>query len=487
MVTHQAFSNHLRIISEHFQVTSQDKVLQFSAYSFDQSIEQIFSTLISGATLFIRGPEIWTPEEFIRVIDEQMLTIVNIQPAYWLQWSQAAIKYNAITGQSLKLVIVGGDAILPEQLHLWSKTPMKHCRLLNAYGPTETTITASTFDLSLLDNEGSQIFRVPIGRALPNRRFYILDRWRQPVPVGVPGELYISGDCLAKGYLNQSSLTEERFLADPFTGQSSGRKMYRTGDQARFLPSGDVEFLGRVDTQVKIRGFRIELGEIETVLENYPLISEAVVLPREIHNRSVPGHGQVGTPSDKRLVAFLVINGSIENESQSLNDLRESLKTRLPAYMLPSAFVILETIPKTLSGKVDRKALNSLAIVDETQPVVGNAFVAPRSPVEEELARIWSEVLGVEKVGVFDNFFELGGHSLLATQLISRIRETYHVNLALKKLFESPTIDTISQVITQDLVEIIQKSEADNEIQQILAEIDSLSDDEIFKMLGDSQ
>jgi acyl carrier protein len=155
--------------------------------------------------------------------------------------------------------------------------------------------------------------------------------------------------------------------------------------------------------------------------------------------------------------------------------------------MLPSAYVILESIPKTLSGKVDRKALNSLAIVDETQPVVGNTYVAPRSPVEEELARIWSEVLGVEKIGVFDNFFELGGHSLLATQLISRIRETYHVDLALKKLFESPTIDTISQVITHDLVDDMQKSETDNEIQQILAEIDSLSDDEILKMLGDSQ
>ncbi len=441
----------------------------------------------SGATLFIRGPEIWTPEEFIHVIDEHKLSIVNIQPAYWLQWSQVAIKNNAVNGQSLKLVIVGGDAILPEHLHLWSQTPMNHCRLLNAYGPTETTITASTFDLSLLDDQRTQIFRVPIGRALPNRRFYILDRWKQPVPVGVPGELFISGDCLAKGYLNQPSLTEERFLTDPFTGQSSGQKMYRTGDQARFLPSGDVEFLGRVDTQVKIRGFRIELGEIESVLENYPLIKEAVVLPREIHTRSLPGLEQVKTHSDKRLVAFIEINGSSINESQSLNDLRASLTTRLPAYMLPSAYVILESIPKTLSGKVDRKALNSLAIVDETQPVVGNTYVAPRSPVEEELARIWSEVLGVEKIGVFDNFFELGGHSLLATQLISRIRETYHVDLALKKLFESPTIDTISQVITHDLVDDMQKSETDNEIQQILAEIDSLSDDEILKMLGDSQ
>jgi acyl carrier protein len=217
------------------------------------------------------------------------------------------------------------------------------------------------------------------------------------------------------------------------------------------------------------------------------LIKEAVVLPREIHTRSLPGLEQVKTHSDKRLVAFIVINGSTINESQSLNDLRASLTTRLPAYMLPSAYVILESIPKTLSGKVDRKALNSLAIVDEAQPVVGNTYVAPRSPVEEELARIWSEVLGVEKIGVFDNFFELGGHSLLATQLISRIRETYHVDLALKKLFESPTIDTISQVITHDLVDDMQKSETDNEIQQILAEIDSLSDDEILKMLGDSQ
>ena len=253
MISHCALANHCRVMKDHFEILPSDKVLQFSAYSFDQSIEQILVTLIAGATLYIRGPEIWTPEEFIQVIDEQKLTVVNIQPAYWLQWSQAAMRKSISIAGSLRLVIIGGDAILPEHIYLWSKTPMKHCRILNAYGPTETTITASTFDLSSENYEQSAVLRVPIGRPLPNRWFYILDQHNQPVPIGVPGELYISGDCLAKGYVNQPELSAEKFIENPFFESQPGKKMYRTGDLVRYLPSGDVEFIGRVDTQVKVR------------------------------------------------------------------------------------------------------------------------------------------------------------------------------------------------------------------------------------------
>jgi amino acid adenylation domain-containing protein len=486
MVSHRALSNHLRVMVDHFKILSSDRVLQFSAYSFDQSIEQILVTLVGGATLYLRGPELWTPEQFMDVIDDQKITIVNIQPAYWLQWSQAAIKSPSVDAKSLKLVIIGGDVILPEHVNLWSQTPMKNCRLLNAYGPTETTITASTFEISPADYGQSGITRLPIGKPLQNRWFYILDKHNQPVPIGVPGELFISGDCLANGYINQPAMTAERFMPNPFIIHQPGQRMYRTGDLARYLPSGDVEFLGRVDTQVKVRGFRIELGEIETILESHPLLREAVVLARE---------GKFGTPqdtgsgesiADKKLVAYLTLHPE-ENEKLILSDLREFLKTRLPGYMVPSAFVILNSIPQTISGKVDRKALAFIPVPDEAHINAGNAYVAPRTPVEVELATIWSEVLGVEKIGIFDNFFELGGHSLLATQLISRIREKYLVDLPLRKLFESPTIDTISMVIAQELLNQMQTPEADAEIQNILAEIDTLSDDEILKLLGENQ
>jgi amino acid adenylation domain-containing protein len=492
MIAHQALSNHCRVMKEQFQITPTDNVLQFSAYSFDQSIEQILVTLISGATLFIRGPEIWTPEEFIRVIDEQQLTVVNIQPAYWLQWAQAAMMKTPPVAQSLKLVIIGGDAILPEHIHLWSKTPMKGIRLLNAYGPTETTITASTFEILVDDDVLSDAFRVPIGKPLPNRWFYALDKLHQPVPIGVPGELYISGDGLAMGYINQPEMTAERFIINPFYNHlpavdQPGQKMYRSGDLVRYLPSGDVEFLGRVDTQVKVRGFRIELGEIETILEAYPHIREAVVLAREGKTSPSPKNETKSILSEKRLVAYLTLKANVEKDEIILNDLREYIKSRLPAYMIPSAFIILDTIPQTISGKVDRKALAQIPVSDELHTSVVNAYVTPRTPVEAELASIWSEVLGVEKVGVFDNFFELGGHSLLATQLISRIRDTYHVDLPLRKLFESPTIDTISTVIAQNLVNQIQTPDADDEIRSLMAELDTLSDEEILKLLGDSQ
>jgi hypothetical protein len=256
----------------------------------------------------------------------------------------------------------------------------------------------------------------PIGRPLPNTRAYVVDAHLKPVPVGVPGELLVGGVQLAAGYWNRPELTAEKFIADPFDA-APGARVYRTGDLVRYLPDGNIEYLGRIDNQVKVRGFRIELGEIEATLSGHPAIRETVVLARE------------DAPGDTRLVAYLVAKG----EAPSVSELKEFLARQLPHHMVPSAFVVLQALPLTPNGKVDRRALPA-------PEYTVTVYVAPRTPTEEILAGLWSDVLKVERVGVHDNFFEIGGHSLLATQLVSRVRRDLSVELPLRNLFASPTV-----------------------------------------------
>jgi hypothetical protein len=263
-------------------------------------------------------------------------------------------------------------------------------------------------------------FVVPIGRPIANTQIYILDMKLQPVPIGITGVLHIGGMQVARGYLNQSDLTAENFVPDPF-GQEPGARLYRTGDLARYLADGNIDLLGRSDYQLKIRGYRIELGEIESVLRQHPGVRENVVLARE------------DSPGDKRLVAYIVAS----DRQPEINELRDFLKRKLPDYMVPSAFVLLDCLPLTPNGKVDRRALPAPA---QSRAEQTNPFVAPRTPGEESLARIWAEVLKLEKLGIHDNFFDLGGHSLLATQVISRVRQTFAMDIALRALFETPTV-----------------------------------------------
>ncbi|MCA1568706.1 MAG: condensation domain-containing protein, partial [Acidobacteria bacterium] len=260
-----------------------------------------------------------------------------------------------------------------------------------------------------------------IGRPLANTQVYLLDGWMQPVPQGATGELYLGGDGLARGYLGRSGLTAERFVPHPF-GERAGARLYRTGDVARYLPDGEIEFLGRIDHQIKLRGFRIELGEIETVLATHPSIRQCSVLVRE------------DMPGDKRLVAYVV---GEDGRAATTGELRDLIKQKLPEYMIPSVFVMLDTLPLTPNGKVDRKQLPA---PEQTRETLEEEFAAPRTAVEEMLAGIWSQVLGVGRIGVRDNLFELGGHSLLATQIISRVRETFHVEVPLRSLFGAPTV-----------------------------------------------
>ncbi len=474
LISNQAISHHCRDIREHFRLVSDDRVLQFAAYSFDQSVEQVLATLITGATLVLRGPEVWPPGDFSRVVADFGLTVVNLPPAYWHQWVEDwDAADGAIPSQQLKLVISGGDVMHTETLRRWWETPMASARLLNAYGPTETTVTAMTYEVQ----PGFDESKIPIGRPPANRTIHVLDEHGKPVPIGVPGELHLGGAGLARGYLDRPEITAAHFVPDAFSDEP-GARLYRTGDLVRYRSDGNVEFLGRVDQQVKVRGFRIELGEIETALVRHPAVREVAVAAQD-------------TGVEKTLVAYMVpeqldgpvqsaVDGSrAEEERQPTpGELRSFLKESLPDYIVPSLFMWLDALPLTSSGKVNRRALPA---PEGVRPAMETDYVAPRTPVEEDLVAMWTEVLEVDRVGVHDNFFDLGGHSLIATQLVSRVRATYQLDLPLRRLFEAPSVASLARLIEESLV-----AEVDEEdMAALLDELEGLSEEEVEALLAD--
>ena len=301
-----------------------------------------------------------------------------------------------------------------------------HCGLTNGYGPTETAVVATMLHWSPFAIQSAPRLCASIGRPIANAQSYILDQWLNPVPVGIPGELYIGGAGLARGYLNQPELTESKFIRQPDSLLGSkGDRLYRTGDLVRYLPDGNIEFLGRLDHQVKVRGFRIELGEVENALSQFPGVTQAAVV--------VQGNGP-----DKVLVAYVVLS----NAQATITEIQDFLSTRLPQYMLPSRIIRLDALPLTASGKVDRKALRQSGY---GKLELGTPFIPPRNELEQHLTQIWKEVLDIEKIGVNDNFFQLGGHSLLATQVVSRLRDTLTSSIPLRDIFEAPTIAQLAQ------------------------------------------
>ncbi len=426
LIPHGAIANHCCIIQQAYALVYSDRVLQFASINFDASLEQIFPTLMVGATLVLRTSDVWTLTSFQKIISDFGLTVVNLPTAYWQQLAQEWVKTQVLDGNSqLRLVIVGGDVMLPEYVALWQQSPMSCVRLLNAYGPTETTITATLFEILPQFSEEINLKKIPIGRPLPNKTVYILDRYLQAVPIGVPGELYIGGVGLAKGYLNRPELTTEKFILNPFSTNPHSR-LYKTGDLARYLSDGNIEYLGRIDNQVKIRGFRIELGEIEAVLSQHGDLQASCVIARE------------ETPGDKRLVAYVVPH---QDYAPTISQLRQFLLHQLPTFMVPHAFVMLESLPLTANGKVDRRALPA----PDSRGELEVSFVAPRNQIEEILAQIWAQVLRVEQVGIHDNFFELGGDSILSIQIISRAKQA-GLQLTLKQLFAHQTIVELATV-----------------------------------------
>jgi amino acid adenylation domain-containing protein len=478
MIEHEALAKHCQSVVQHYQLNTADRVLQFASLNFDPSLEQILPTLMAGATLILRDEEMWSPADFNQKIAEHKLTVVNVPPAYWQQWTRETV--NTISppaNEQLRLVIIGGDTMLTETLRQWHKTPMNRARLLNAYGPTETTITALTFDIT--DASSS---RIPIGRPLPGRVALVLDQQMESVPAGIPGELYLGGTGVARGYLNHSELTAEKFIRarssesnqpssatdterrTPNTKLSSDdNRLYRTGDLVRWLPDGNLEFLGRADHQVKIRGMRIEPGEIEAVLTQHPTVHQAVVIARE----DIPG--------DKRLVAYLIAN---EGQQVSGSEIKTFLSQQLPESLIPSVVVMMDALPLTIGGKVDRRALPA---PERSATPREESYVAPRNPIEQELAQIWAELLRLERVGVEDNFFEIGGHSLLATQIASRVRQSFHVELPLRELFSSPTIAALARLVTAQQIE----RENSDELTALLNDLESLADDEVARLLAE--
>nr|WP_238360613.1 non-ribosomal peptide synthetase [Iningainema tapete] len=424
MIPHGALTNYTQAAAAEYNLNTSDRLLQFASISFDAAAEEIFPCLVRGGTLVLRTDAMLSSiHAFLEKCCELKLTVLNLPTAFWHQITSALARENCVLPKQLRLVIIGGEKALKMPLETWHKYVPPRVRLVNTYGPTETTIVATKCDLS------EPVWgEVPIGCAIPNVQTYILDKHLQPVPFGVVGELYIGGAGLAWGYLNRPELTAEKFIPHPYSQEADAR-LYKTGDLARYLSNGQIEFVGRIDHQVKVRGFRIELGEIEAVLSQHPDVLQTVVVARE----DVIG--------DKQLVAYIVVT---KQNPPNLSELRSFLQQKLPEYMIPVAFVFMDTIPLTPNGKVDSRALPA---PDTSSVCRSSSLTEPRNPTEEVLAAIWAQVLGVEKIGIHDNFFELGGHSLLGMQLISQASLAIGVEIPLKLLFEKQTIALLAQAI----------------------------------------
>ncbi|BAY81639.1 microcystin synthetase B [Calothrix parasitica NIES-267] len=471
--THRGLVNRLWWMQQTYQLTTDDRVLQKTPFSFDVSVWEFFWTLLFGATLIVAKPGGHKDSGYlVNLIREQQITTLHFVPSMLEAFlEEPELKYCT----SIKRVICSGEALTVElQNRFFTHLD---AQLHNLYGPTEAAIDVTAWGI------GHEIATpstpsIPIGTPIHNTQIYILDSHLRQVPIGVAGELYIGGDGLARGYLKRPDLTAERFIPNPFKktsppspllvkergaagfqtslesplfdkergavgGVRSSFKLYKTGDKARYLPDGNIEFLGRIDYQVKIRGFRIELGEIETVLSQHPEVKTAVVIAKyQSQNQN----------NNSRLVAYVV---PIQSETDELKtSLRSFLEAKLPNYMIPSAFVMLESIPLTPNGKIDRR---SLLAVDE-MGVKLQSQVPPRNPTEETIATIWKEVLKLEQVGVYDNFFDLGGNSLLATRINSRLRQTFELDLPLRSIFEKPTIVAIAEYVQAIQITIQQQN-----------------------------
>ena len=418
MVPHGALTNFLLSMAREPGLSAADTLLAVTTLSFDIAALELFLPLVNGAKVEVASrDEAVDGPRLIGRLKASGATVMQATPASWRLLLESGWE-----GDPALSVFCGGEALNRD---LAERLLGKAGAVWNLYGPTETTVWSTLAKVE--PGQGP----VPIGRPIANTRAFVLDAHLRPVPVGVAGELYLGGLGLARGYHNRPALTAERFLPDPFSNEP-GARIYRTGDLARYRPDGVIECLGRVDGQVKIRGYRVELGEIESALASHPAVREAAAAARD------------EATGEKRLVGYLVPRGAPPTEAE----LRAFLKERLPEYMVPSAFVVLGSMPMTPNGKIDRKAL------PDPEPARGDGpapYVPPRGPVEDALVAIWSEVLGRPKVGVHDDFFDMGGHSLLAAQLLARVRETFGVEPPLNDLFESPTVAGLGRLVEDAL------------------------------------
>jgi amino acid adenylation domain-containing protein len=426
-VYQRGFLNLLRWYVEEFGLAADDRFLVFTSASFDLTQKNFFAPLFVGGLLVLAETGPYDPREIAATVERHRITRLNCTPSAFYPLIEDGGSERLA---SLRTVFLGGEPIGTARLAPWRRSAGRHTELVNTYGPTECTDVVAFHRLAAPDAAG--VGPVPVGRPLPGFRLLVLDRRLAPLPVGAAGQLAVSGEGVGAGYLGRPELTAEKFVPDPFAA-APGARLYWTGDLARVLPGGEIDFLGRIDHQIKVRGFRVELQEIEAVLAEQPGVVESAVLVA------------ADAAGDGRLVAYVVPREPAAGPAL-VQGLRDELRLRLPDYMVPSHFVPLERLPLTPNGKVDRKALAALRAA--ALPASGSAAgewgerggLAPRTPVEELLAAIWAQILGVPEVGANDNFFDLGGHSLLATRMVSRIAETFGVELPLRRIFESPVL-----------------------------------------------
>ncbi len=434
-ISHGALAAHARMSQGFFNLGRDDRVLQFATFNFDGFVEQLYPALMCGASVVIRGNELWDSETFYRELLANDISVVDLTTAYWFMLAKDFAERGPRDYGRLHQVHAGGEAMPPEGLAAWRAAGLQHVKLLNTYGPTEATVTVSAQACAPYVEQALALPAVmPIGRPLPGRSLYLLDVDGQLASVGAAGELTIGGDLLARGYHGRPGLTAERFIPDPFG--APGARLYRSGDLARYSPDGVIDYAGRIDHQVKIRGFRIELGEIEASLQSHPSVREALVV-------DVPG------PAGRQLVGYVVAALPGHSAQQVGDILKAHLRERLPDYMVPSVLMVLASMPLSPNGKLDRARLPAPNAED-----AGSRHVEPRTPLERQLAAIWMQVLKIDRVGVEDNFFELGGDSITCMQVVARARDLGHPGLQIKvrDLIGKPTIGQLLESSAADAV-----------------------------------
>jgi amino acid adenylation domain-containing protein/non-ribosomal peptide synthase protein (TIGR01720 family) len=454
-VSHEALAMHCEALGRYYNLQADDCVLQFASFSFDAAIEQWLLPLLYGAEVVIRGDELWTPAETLAAIRRHAVTRIDLPPAYLTELSGQAGQGPVLS--TLRSCTVGGEALARENLAA-IKNSLGSCPLFNAYGPTETVITPLIWKAG----PDCRSIYAPIGEPLGDRTAYVLDLELNPLPIGVAGELYIGGTGLAQGYHHAPALTAERFLPDPFSAEP-GSRLYRTGDLVRQCSDGIVEFLSRADHQIKIRGYRVEPGEIEAQLLALPCVTEAVVVLRD---------GPVGP----QLLAYIVSREA----TPDIPALRDALAGRLPYYMLPVHVMALPQLPRLASGKVDRRAL--------PEPERGTRQPSTLTTGSaRQLAEIWKELLGVDRIGYDDNFFELGGHSILAMRLSTKIKQRMDVELPVRQIFETPNFSAMAEAIEALKQDDIAAADLQLELSAALSELKTLSADELQRLIGNEQ
>ncbi|AKT41216.1 non-ribosomal peptide synthetase [Chondromyces crocatus] len=438
---HRAFAAFVEGACATYGIQATDRVLQFAPLSFDTAIEEIYLTLVQGGTLVLRDDRIVSsPEQFIAACQRLKLTVLHLPTAYWHLLVADLVQHELHLPSCVRVVFIGGEEALTHRVHAWFQHVGDYPALVNTYGPMECSPVSTICKLCDWDERRVAGSPFPVGRPLPTALAYVLDARLQPTPIGTPGELYLGGAQVSRGYLNLPELTATRFLDDPF---GAGR-VYRTGDLVRWLPGGDLEFCGRRDFQVKIRGFRIEPEEIESTLLAHPDVRDAAVLVREER------------PGDRRLVAYAVVHAAPAApgaSSPSAAALRQYLQQKLPDYSVPSEIVLLDALPLTPAGKIDRRALLSLrAVLPDGSEEQQRAHVAPRDAVEQQLFAMFVEVLGQSRFGIHDDFFSLGGNSLVAMQLSSRIQRALELDMPFRPILEHPSIAELAEYIQDRLL-----------------------------------